>query len=144
MNQDLIYTLLKPSIQKWWLWRKVQSIFVSEIKSMSILHLICCFPNSNFFLVEFMLKWGNINLFIYLRYHSIYISTFYRKNSGALQQVIHQSYIPQISAWIIFNCQPKTLKISLIKALLKTVNTFLFKWSLPLLRWCDLIFRSSW
>ena len=53
--------VLKRSIRNW-LWGKMSSIFVWEIISISILTLTWSLSNSNLFLMEFMLKWANINL----------------------------------------------------------------------------------
>ena len=60
-SRSNLYDVLKPSIKNW-LWRKVPSIFVSEIISISILPLIWSLSNSNLFLMEFLFKWANINL----------------------------------------------------------------------------------
>ena len=135
-----LYGVLKPSIKNW-LWGKVSSIFVSEIISISILPLIWSLSNSNLFLMEFMFKWANINLLtLSLRIDFRVLS---QKLSCSASNDTSELHSSKFLLELFLNCQLKTLEISLMKALLKIVDPFLFKLSLPLLIWCDLIFWNG-
>ena len=113
--------------------------FVSEIISTSTLSLIYSESNSNLFRIELLFKWAKISL----------LRLSLRKDFKVLLQSLTllmscKTLVLHLSIFILELLstprQLKTLEISFAKVRLKILELFLFKWSLPLLRWFGFIF----
>ena len=113
--------------------------FVSEIISTSTLSLIYSESNSNLFRIELLFKWAKISL----------LRLSLRKDFKVLLQSLTllmscKTLVLHFSIFILELLstprQLKTLEISFAKVRLKILELFLFKWSLPLLRWFGFIF----
>ena len=130
--------VLNPAIKKF-PFKKLSSVLVSEIFKISILPLSCVAKNSDLFLTGFIFKWAKISFFpLSLRIiSSVMLQTLYFlavRSSSKLHSPALTFELP-LSIW-----QSKTLDISFTKLLLNTLEPYLVKSNLPLLRYCALIF----
>ena len=113
--------------------------FVSEIISTSTLSLIYSESNSNLFRIKLMFKWAKISLLrlsLPKDFKVLLQSLTLLMSCKTL--VLHPSMF--ILELLLATRQLKTLEIWFTKVRLKIFEPFLFKWSLPLLRWFGFIF----
>ena len=116
---------------------KLLSIFVSENIKTSILPFTGVEGNSNLFLMKFMFIWAKISL-IELSLRNAFKTLMQSFACATLDT--WDLYSSRLIFEILFSCQLRTWDSYLINVSFNSLDPLLFKWSLPLFKWCDLKF----
>ena len=116
---------------------KLLSIFVSENIKTSILPFTGVERNSNLFLMKFMFIWAKISL-IELSLRNAFKTLMQSFACATLDT--WDLYSSRLIFEILFSCQLRTWDSYLINVSFNSLDPLLFKWSLPLFKWCDLKF----